>query len=125
MSKALRYDNYQRLLVNARPVVRAYEKYCLPYAMILADMRQDNEIPLSVKEAIKQAVQDGIDVGLALRLNELEKKPIPPEIANLQKKLVKPDELRLIATSIIDKSKPPLWETNVTFNTNYLNKAKL
>ncbi|WP_156406474.1 MULTISPECIES: hypothetical protein [unclassified Hydrogenophaga] len=125
VSKALRYDNYQRLLVNARPVVRAYEKYCLPYAMILADMRQDNEIPLSVKEAIKQAVQDGIDVGLALRLNELEKKPIPPEIANLQKKLVKPDELRLIATSIIDKSKPPLWETNVTFKTNYLSKAKL
>ncbi|WP_332738627.1 hypothetical protein [Hydrogenophaga sp.] len=122
VSKAIRYGNYERLIVSARPVVRAYERYCLPYAMILADMRQDNDVPDAVKAAIQRAVQDGIEVGLSLRAHEFEKKPIPPEIVNMQKHLMKVDELRLIATSVLEMSKPKPWETNLAFKTNYLNK---
>lgn len=124
VSKAVRYENYQRLLVNSRPWVRAYEKHCLPYAMILVDMRQDNAVPPHVKNAIQQAVQDGVNVGLALRLNDLEKKPIPPEIANIQKRLMKVDELRAIATSILDMSKPMPWDTSEAFKI-YLRASKL
>ncbi len=125
VSKAIRYENYEKLLVNARPWVRAYEKYCLPYAMLLEDMRQDNAVPPNVKNAIQQAVQDGIHVGLALRMNELEKTPISPEIASLQKHVMNPQELKEIATTPLDMNKPMLWETNVAFRKNYLDKSKL
>lgn len=124
-SKAIRYGNYERLLVNARPAVRAYEKFCLPYAMVLADMRQDNAVPAQVKDGIRQAVQDGIQVGLALRRHELEHQPLPPAVVELQKRLMKVDELRLMATSILDKGRQPPWETNTAFRTHYWNKNKL
>ncbi|MGE4237759.1 hypothetical protein, partial [Hydrogenophaga sp.] len=122
-SKSIRYGNYQRLLVGARQEIRSYEKHCIDFAMVLIDMRQDRQrdgFPDDVKAAVLEAAQDGINVGLALRELELRKTPLTPTTVALQKKLVAPDQLRLIATSIIDKSKPMPWDQNKTFFNNYL-----
>jgi hypothetical protein len=122
-SQSIRYGNYERLLVAARQEVRAYEKHCVDFAMVLIDMRQDRKkdgFPDDVKQAVTLAAQDGITVGLALREQELRKAPLSPTVTALQKKLVPADQLRAIATTVLDKSKPMPWDQNKAFHSNYL-----
>ncbi len=90
----VKLGNYERLLVAARARVRAYERHCLRYAMVLVNMRSDSALPPAVKAALKEAVESGVAHGLACAAFELDPRahpvppaPVPPliEVAELEK----------------------------------------
>lgn len=76
----VKLGNYERLLVAARARVRAYERHCLRYAMVLVNMRSDSALPPAVKVALKEAVENGVAHGLACAAFELDPRahPVPP-----------------------------------------------
>lgn len=64
---AIKVGNYEKLIVGARNKVRLYEKYCVEYAGLGIDIRQDNDRPGPVKEAVRDAIKDAVEYGLHLR----------------------------------------------------------
>ncbi|MBT9462677.1 hypothetical protein [Hydrogenophaga sp.] len=117
---AIKLGNYQRLIVDARNKVRLYEKYCVDYAGLATDIRQDNGRPEHVKWAVREAIKDAVAYGLALRAHELDATvAAPPKDA--QAHLVSLADLRAIATKVLMPKEEP-WEKVPTFKP-YLDRA--
>lgn len=97
----VKLGNYERLLVGARAKVRAYEKHCLRYAMVLVKMRSDSALPPLVKEALKEAVEAGTAHGLTCVALELDPSlPPQPKVAG-RPPLIEAAELEKVAWQIL------------------------
>jgi hypothetical protein len=119
-ANAIKVGNYEKLIVGARQKVRLYEKYCVDYAGLAIDIRQDNERPEPVKFATQDAIKDAVDYGLQMRAHDLDPKSPPPSAEHL-KRLVPLNDLRQIATEVLTTGSTP-W-TKVPNFMAYLNRA--
>jgi hypothetical protein len=97
----VKLGNYERLLVGARAKVRAYEKHCLAYAMVLVKMRTDNALPAEVKSALRLAVENGIAYGQACAAFELDPAAHPQPDASRFVPLIEVSELQKVAWQIL------------------------
>ncbi|MDP3810823.1 MAG: hypothetical protein Q8Q78_07445 [Hydrogenophaga sp.] len=121
-ANAIKLGNYRRLIVGARQKVRLYEKYCVDYAGLAIDIRQDNGRPDHVKWAVREAIKDAVAYGLAMRAHDLDaKQPPPPK--DMQTHLVSLQDLRSIATKVLLLDDKP-WEKVPNFKP-YLARASL
>lgn len=119
-ANAIKKGNYERLIVGARPKVRLYEKYCVDYAGLAIDIRQDNGRPAEVQWAVREAIKDAVAYGLAQRAHDLDpKQPAPTK--EHQARLVSLEDLRTIATKVLLPKEVP-WEKTHNFQP-YLNRA--
>lgn len=119
-AEAIKVGNYEKLIVGARNKVRLYEKYCVDYAGLAIDIRQDNERPEPVKFATQAAIKDAVDYGLQMRAHDLDPKSPPPSAEHL-KRLVPLNDLRQIATEVLPTGATP-W-TKVPNFMAYLHQA--
>lgn len=97
----VKLGNYERLLVAARAKVRAYERHCLAYAMVLVNMRSNNALPADVKSALKLAVETGIAHGQACAAFELEPATHPRPDPSKFVPLIEVAELQKVAWQIL------------------------
>jgi hypothetical protein len=97
----VKLGNYERLLVGARAKVRAYEKHCLAYAMVLVNMRSNNALPAEVKSALRLAVENGIAHGQACAAFELDPTAHPRPDASRFVPLIEASELQKVAWQIL------------------------
>lgn len=121
-AEAIKVTNYERLIVGARQKVRLYEKYCVDYAGLAIDIRQDNGRPTNVQWAVREAIKDAVDFGLAVRAHELDPKQPPPS-KEQQARLVSLEDLRTIATKVLLPKEEP-WEKAHNFKP-YLARAPM
>jgi len=119
-ASAVKKGNYERLIVGARQKVRLYEKYCVDYAGLAIDIRQDNGRPTDVQRAVREAIKDAVAYGLAMRAHELDSKQPPPTKEHLAR-LVSLEDLRTITTKVLPKEMP--WEKARNFKA-YLDRAQ-
>ena len=117
---AIKKGNYERLIVGARKNVRLYEKYCVDYAGLAIDIRQDNSRPFDVQWAVREAIKDAVDYGLAMRAHELDPKQPQPSKEHAAR-LVSLEDLRTIATKVLLPKEAP-WEKAHNFQ-SYLSRA--
>ena len=87
--------------MGARAKVRAYEKHCLAYAMVLVKMRTDNALPAEVKSALRLAVENGIAYGQACAAFELDPAAHPQPDASRFAPLIEVSELQKVAWQIL------------------------
>lgn len=120
---AIKVGNYEKLIVGARNKVRLYEKYCVDYAGLAIDIRQDNERPDPVKFATQAAIKDAVDYGLQMRTHDLDPKSPPPSAEHL-KRLVPLNDLRQIATEVLPTGATP-WTKVPSFMTYLSHASKL
>lgn len=117
---AVKLGNYERMIVGARHTVRLYEKYCVEYAALASSIRQDNGRPAEVNMAMRAAITDAVQWGLAMRDHELDpKKPAPPK--EIQARLVSVKDLKNIATKVLVGKEMP-WHDVPSFQ-KYLNQT--
>ena len=118
---AVKLGNYERLIVGARRGVRLYEQYCMKYAGLAIDIRQDNERPSHVKWAAREAIKDAIAWGLAMRAHLLDPKAHPAPSKAVGDSLVGQEDLRTVMTEVLLSNQKP-WD-DVPLLQPYLHRA--
>jgi hypothetical protein len=104
---AIRIENYERLIVNARKRVRLWEQYCLPYSAADISRRPDSanrppELCIAFSVAIYQAIKQGeqnIEAALSNRPGAIVQYPISAS------------DLEAIASEVVTSGHHPWMDT--------------